>query len=78
MTLEKKVRGAVLSYQLNVQCSMYVKIGFASNIMNEIFERDNQNYNFQRFIDILRNETDSSLGPNILTLYKMVTTMQHH
>ena len=38
---------------------MYVKIGFASNIMNEIFERDNQNYNFRRDFLIEQHKVSS-------------------
>ena len=62
-----------------------VKIGFASNIMKEIFEIDNRNYNFRRDFLIERhnveslyygNETASSIGLKMLTLYLMAAKMQ--
>ena len=64
-----------------------VKIGCDPNIMKEIFETDNRNYNFRHDFLIKRcnirsvyygTETASFIGPKIRTLYVIAAKMQPH
>ena len=64
-----------------------VKIGCTPDIMKEIFEIDNRNYNF-RYDFLIKQcnirlvyygtETASFIGPKIWTLYLIAAEMQPH